>query len=519
MLKQKQIQTCPICQASFPSSLGDHVRDAHDEQVLKELIFSDKQNGIPDIKIGARYRISFNYLQKVITEKIGTNISSIKPKKIKSWEPSNFSLEPSTVWSFRSRGNWATHDGRYRGNWSPYIPRNVMLKYSKPGDMVLDQFIGSGTTAVEAKLLGRRCIARDINPFAVELAGANSDFIFPSQLGQINKHFEADFKVGDARKLTGIKDQTIDLICTHPPYAGIVNYSDDIPEDLSKFSVPEFLKNMRTVADECFRVLKPGSKCVILIGDGRKEKKVVPIGFQTIRQFLNAGFILKDLVIKRQHNCRTTGFWYKSSIKYNFLLLAHEYLPIFEKPKRSPTIPKSRSNLGVLPWNTHCLQQEESQQGDFETKTVWLDGGTDTLVRRNIVHRYGDESLDFNEIQFGEKPELTLEINNGLNFLRFPDNINFRSKRIRQYVNSVTELAAQFSERSELDSYIVIEVQDIRYRKQLIPFGLSIFEELFNQNNLTLKEIILVAPTGTNSPDSQDELNIVHKYLFVFVKE
>ncbi len=315
---------CPICGVLYSKALGDHVRDAHDENTLKELIFTDKQNGVPDIEIGARYRISFNYLQKVITEKIGTNISSIKPKKIKSWEPHNFSVEPATVWSFRSRGNWATHDGRYRGNWSPYIPRNVILKYSKPEDTVLDQFIGSGTTAVEAKLLGRRCIARDINPFAVELARANSDFEFPTQLGQNIEHFDPEFEVGDARKLMDIEDQTIDLICTHPPYAGIVNYSHDIPEDMSKLSIPEFLENMRTVADECFRVLKPKGKCVVLIGDGRKEKKVVPIGLQTIRQFLDAGFVLKDLVIKRQHNCKTTGFWYKSSIKYNFLLLAHE---------------------------------------------------------------------------------------------------------------------------------------------------------------------------------------------------
>jgi len=510
---------CPVCGAVYRKTLGDHIRELHDEVTLKNLIFQDKQNGVPDVELGGRYRISFTYLQKVITEKLGTNVSLIQPKKIKTWEPKGFCFENSSVWSFKSRGNWATHDGRYRGNWSPYIPRNIILRYSSPGDIVLDQFVGSGTTAVEAKLLGRRCIARDINPFAVELARANSKFAFPAQLGQSIEHFEPDIGVGDARQLIGIKDQAIDLICTHPPYAGIVNYSDDIPEDMSKLSIPEFLVNVRTVADECFRVLKPKGKCVVLIGDGRKEKKVVPIGLQTIRQFLDAGFVLKDLVIKRQHNCKTTGFWYKSSIKYNFLLLAHEYLPIFEKPKNKTVQQKSRSNLDKLPHHIHHLKQRKFSEGDFETKTVWLDGDTESLIRSNIVHRYGNESLDYNEVRFGDKTETVSDITSGLTLIRFPDVTSFQSKDIYQYIHSVAEFAGQYSERNEPNNYLVIEVKDIRYRKQLIPLGLYIFEGLFNQYNLILKEIIVVAPTESNNLGPQDELDIVHRYLFVLIKE
>jgi len=81
---------------------------------------------------------------------------------IKSWEPENFNLETTTVWSFPDRGDWATHSGKYRGNWSPFIPRNVILRYSKEGETVLDQFVGSGTTLVEAKLLKRKGIGVDI---------------------------------------------------------------------------------------------------------------------------------------------------------------------------------------------------------------------------------------------------------------------------------------------------------------------------------------------------------------------
>ena len=82
-------------------------------------------------------------------------------------QPDKFELETTTIWSFPSRGKWATHDAKYRGNWSPNIPRNVILRYSQEGDVVLDQFIGGGTTAVEAKLTYRNFVGFDINPEAV----------------------------------------------------------------------------------------------------------------------------------------------------------------------------------------------------------------------------------------------------------------------------------------------------------------------------------------------------------------
>ena len=48
-------------------------------------------------------------------------------KRITKWEPDDFELETNTVWSFPDRGKWATHDAKWRGNWSPYIPRNIKL--------------------------------------------------------------------------------------------------------------------------------------------------------------------------------------------------------------------------------------------------------------------------------------------------------------------------------------------------------------------------------------------------------
>lgn len=245
-------------------------------------------------------------------------------KNKKKWEPDDFELEMTTVWSFPKRGDWATHDAKYRGNWSPYIPRNIILRYSKEGDLVLDQFAGGGTTLVEAKLLNRNIIGVDVNESALARCRDKCDFERENVGQVIIRH-------GDARTLDFIKDGSIDLICTHPPYANIINYSEDIPGDLSHCGIGEFLLEMNTVAAESYRVLKPGKFCAVLMGDTRQKGHVIPMSFEVMKIFEKAGFKTKEIIVKEQHNCRATGFWKANSIKYNFLLLAHEYLFVFRK--------------------------------------------------------------------------------------------------------------------------------------------------------------------------------------------
>lgn len=246
-------------------------------------------------------------------------------KKNKKWEPEDFELEMTTHWSFPKRGDWATHDAKWRGNWSPYIPRNILLRYSQPGDLVLDQFAGGGTTLVEAKLLNRNIIGVDCNDVALARCEEKIDF----------EHDGADGTVvvrkGDARNLDFVADESIDLICTHPPYANIIKYSDGIPEDLSQLKIKDFLEAMKPVVNECYRVLKKDKFCAILMGDTRQKGCMQPMSFDVMKIFQDAGFTLKELIIKEQHNCRATGYWKTNSVKYNFLLIAHEYLFVFRK--------------------------------------------------------------------------------------------------------------------------------------------------------------------------------------------
>ncbi|VVM21390.1 sensor protein fixL() [uncultured Gammaproteobacteria bacterium] len=230
------------------------------------------------------------------------------------------------MWSFPRRGNWATHKSTYRGNWAPEVVRNLILRYSKQGDYLLDPMIGGGTTAIECKLLNRNLLALDINPNAIQITKVALDFeseFSPTIKTQIN----------DSRDLFILKNESIDFILNHPPYADIIKYSDkEIEQDLSNIhDLDEFCDEIEKVAKEFYRVLKKGKYCAILIGDTRRNKMYQPLAFKVMQRFLGVGFELKEDIIKHQHNCKATGFWVNKSKEYNFLLIMHEHLFVFKK--------------------------------------------------------------------------------------------------------------------------------------------------------------------------------------------
>lgn len=249
-----------------------------------------------------------------------------KETLIENLEPINFKEEFTSVWSFPERDSHATHSGDYRGNWPPQVVHNLLLKYSQAGDVVLDQFCGGGTTAIEARLLSRRCVAIDINENAVKLTRKRLGFRLADQLD-----YKPRVQVGDARNLTTIPDKQIDLICSHPPYANAIGYSKNTPGDLSLLDVQPFLQEMLKVAKESYRVLKPGGHCAVQIGDLRKNKRVVPLGFEIMKVYQAAGFNLKEIILKEQHNCAMTEKWKDKALQFGFLLLMHEYIFIFDK--------------------------------------------------------------------------------------------------------------------------------------------------------------------------------------------
>ncbi|MEW6193163.1 MAG: DNA methyltransferase [Bacillota bacterium] len=495
------------------------------EKELQEKILEEKIKGTPDLEIGQKYGVTFRYIEKLITKSQGLNISAFRvSKNIKTLHPKDFKEEQTTVWSFKQRGNWATHSGEYRGNWSPYIPRNVILKYSEPGELVLDYFCGAGTTAVEAKLLGRRCIAFDVNDKAIELARKNVSFsIEPEQLTL--KVYEPELLVGDARDLSFLPDNSVDLICAHPPYANIIHYTNNKEDDLSFLDVDEFLKEMAKVARESFRVLKPGRQCAILIGDTRKKKHVIPLGFKLINVYLNAGFKLRELIIKRQHNCKTTGFWYANSMKYNFLLLAHEYLPIFEKPKFpvSARVKEEDMDYGlVVP--TSEKPAIKRKLAEFETTTVWVlpEKDFEERLNKNVVNRYSN-GQGYSTITFvsrfkgeAESIETRKPKKKGLLFIKAPflsNNPSYSS--IGHYLEEIEEIVGRELPDISKGGFLVVQTRDVRLNDYTEPLAKRLVDVLTFEN-LRLKEIVIVTPDKAGSKGPGNYLEIVHEYLLVY---
>jgi SAM-dependent methyltransferase len=552
---------CPFCGQPLVNRLGGHIREAHGEDRFRQAVLKAKAGGMPDAEIGAQFGISFRQLERLITETYSVNVSALRrPKTVRAWQPRNFREETRSVWSFRQRGNWATHDGRYRGNWSPYIPRNVILKYSKPGDIVLDHFVGGGTTAIEAKLLGRRCMARDINPAAVALALDNLNFHVPLSLfkGPI---YEPQVAVGDARDLSDIPDSSVDLICAHPPYAGVIGYSAAAEGDLSQLPLPAFLSEMGRVARESLRVLKPGGKCAILIGDTRQFRHVVPIGFQTMRVFLDAGFILRELVIKCQHHCKATGFWYARSLQHNFLLLAHEYLPVFEKPAAGHVAEGHLAWESGMPYQIAIESAWSARDDTLETTTVWIfpQEHLEAEVRRNLLRRFASPNGRLMEIRFtgaaqtqtqvhgftshpsplpqggrGDRAlpsplmgegqgggDRTTDVAQGergasVVAVRWPD-LRPAASALAGYRTVIRRIAEQATSLLPHGGFLVVEAQDVRADGVLWPMGLLLYEDMVGRSGLALKEIVVVVPEEPSSGESGEYLEIVHRYLLVYV--
>lgn len=280
-------------------------------------------------------------------------------------DPEELTDVSTTIWSFPKRGSWATHKGDYRGNWAPQIPRALIEMFTEPGEVVLDQMIGSGTTCVEARLLGRNCIGVDISYEAAILTLHRLYYLEKYARERISGSVNEEEKRilrnilstwsriyhGDARDLREIKDYSIDLVATHPPYLNIIRYSDNkvFEGDLSKTSSLEnYLSMMKQIARESYRVLKPGRYLGILIGDTRIRRHYVPISHYVLDVFLETGFILKEEVVKIQHKMKTTREVWRRLRERDFLLIHHEKLFIFRKPGREEDLDDIKYSTGMI---------------------------------------------------------------------------------------------------------------------------------------------------------------------------
>ena len=259
---------------------------------------------------------------------------------IRTWEPLDFRLETTTVWDFPNRGNWAVHLGDYRGNWPPQLVRNVISKYTEPGDLILDAFMGGGTTLIEAWLLKRRSIGFDVSKLAYQTASARLErmqLLAKEDLRvDIESKYEPKLVLGDSTFVKGndsysaVRPNSVKLLCVHPPYLDALNYTGSNPDDLSQIrELEEFLGRIALFAQGITAYLSPNNVCAVLVGDVRRDGRIIPLGARTLDTFLGVGYELQEIIIKTQHHDRSSEFYVSSEAGH---LLAHEYLYIFRWP-------------------------------------------------------------------------------------------------------------------------------------------------------------------------------------------
>jgi 16S rRNA G966 N2-methylase RsmD len=246
-----------------------------------------------------------------------------------------------SLWLLGPRDKTGPHVGDYWGNFIPQIPHQVLTRFTKRGEVVVDLFSGMGTTLIECKQLGRAGLGVEIDPGVAERS-----------LERINRaenphNVPVAVLVGDSttaltakRVRATLKEWGVDAadcVILHPPYHDIIRFSE-LEGDLSRVPTEAaFLDKISLVAQHAYDLLKPAGFMALVIGDKYVDSRLVPLGFMCMQRCTDAGFVLKAINVKEiLNNERGKGkngnLWKYRALVGGFYLFKHEYVMIFRKP-------------------------------------------------------------------------------------------------------------------------------------------------------------------------------------------
>ena len=229
---------------------GDH-QSIRREFLLREL----KQ--ILETRTIERTKYYLNRLIKSLSVEKAGKINDLNLNRWKEYED----IITDSLWIFDKRDTSGMHKAGYWGNFIPQIPNQLLRRYSKKGEWVLDPFLGSGTTLIECKRLGRNGIGIELND---QVANATRVTISKEK-----NPFKVTTKVirGDSRNIDQkslfkkLKVESFQFLIMHPPYWDIIKFSND-KDDLSNArSTRDFLGMFRKVADNFYPILDKGRYC------------------------------------------------------------------------------------------------------------------------------------------------------------------------------------------------------------------------------------------------------------------
>ncbi len=221
----------------------------------------------------------------------------------------------------------------------------IQIYTKNPGEVILDPFLGIGSTVKAAYALGKQGVGIDLNKEFIAIAkkrlkNAKNDLV--SEMEGIVR-FEPKIYTGDSRKLLKhVEEESVDLVVTSPPYWDILNqkrtadkkdvrnYSDAEDDIGNIHAYDEFLDSLKTVMTQVYKALKPNKRCCSVVMDIRKKDKFFSLHEDQTRIMREIGFELEEYVIwdrqKEYNNMKTLG--YPWVFRFNKV---HEYICIYWK--------------------------------------------------------------------------------------------------------------------------------------------------------------------------------------------
>jgi len=253
---------------------------------------------------------------------------------LKNWKDYS-DIITTSFWDIDQRQKGGQRKADFHGNFVPQIPYQMMVRYTKEGDWVLDPFLGYGTTALEAKSLNRNIVGIDINKEFLDVAKERYHYHDtnnnPENYFYHGNSLEIDKKV----ILSDTSIEYFDFIILHPPYFDIIKFSED-PEDLSNsFDINDFIHRMRIISKLSYDLLRKDSYCALVMGDKYEKGQYIPLGFLTMNTFTDSGFSLKAILVKNfgltSAKRGKDNLWRYRALAGGFYTFDHEYIFIFNK--------------------------------------------------------------------------------------------------------------------------------------------------------------------------------------------